>query len=67
MTTPDDLEVIAVVEAALLKRWPESRIEPSIKLKPLTPARPLKFEARPVEKLSNAVTTCPSSIKRSHK
>ncbi len=30
MTTPDDLEVIAVVEAALLKRWPESRIEPSL-------------------------------------
>ena len=30
MTTPDDLEVLAVVEAALLKRWPESRIEPTM-------------------------------------
>ena len=30
MTSPDDLEVLAVVEAALLKRWPESRIEPSM-------------------------------------
>ena len=30
MTTPEDLEVLAVVEAALLKRWPESRIEPSM-------------------------------------
>ncbi len=30
MTTPDDLEVLAVVEAALLKRWPESRIEPAM-------------------------------------
>jgi len=30
MTTPEDLEVLAVVEVALLKRWPESRIEPSM-------------------------------------
>lgn len=30
MTTPDDLEVLAVVEAALNKRWPESQIEPSL-------------------------------------
>ena len=30
MTTPDDIEVLAVVEAALLKRWPESRIEPTM-------------------------------------
>ena len=30
MTTPDDLEVLAVVEAALLKRWPETKLEPSL-------------------------------------
>ena len=30
MTTPEDREVLAVVEAALLKRWPESMIEPSL-------------------------------------
>jgi dihydrofolate synthase/folylpolyglutamate synthase len=30
MTTPDELEVLAVVQAALLKRWPETRIEPSL-------------------------------------
>ena len=30
MTTPDDLEVLAVVEAALLKRWPEIKLEPSL-------------------------------------
>ena len=30
MTTPEDLEVIKVIEAALMKRWPESQIEPSL-------------------------------------
>ena len=30
MTTPDDLEVLGVVEAALLKRWPETKLEPSL-------------------------------------
>jgi dihydrofolate synthase / folylpolyglutamate synthase len=30
MTSPDDLEVLGVVEAALLKRLPESQIEPSL-------------------------------------
>ena len=30
MTTPDDFEVLAVVEAALLKRWPETKLEPSL-------------------------------------
>jgi dihydrofolate synthase / folylpolyglutamate synthase len=30
MTTPDDLEVLAVVEAALLKRWPETKLVPSL-------------------------------------
>ena len=30
MTTPDDLEVLALVEAALLKRWPETKLEPSL-------------------------------------
>jgi dihydrofolate synthase/folylpolyglutamate synthase len=30
MTTPEDLEVIKVIETALMKRWPESKIEPSL-------------------------------------
>ena len=30
MTTPEDLEVLKVIEGALNKRWPESRIEPSL-------------------------------------
>ncbi|CAN2234941.1 FolC Folylpolyglutamate synthase [actinobacterium SCGC AAA044-D11] len=30
MSTPEDLEVIKVIEAALMKRWPESKIEPSL-------------------------------------
>jgi dihydrofolate synthase/folylpolyglutamate synthase len=30
MATPEDLEVIKVIEAALMKRWPESKIEPSL-------------------------------------
>ena len=30
MTSPEDLEVIKIIEAALLKRWPESKIEPSL-------------------------------------
>jgi dihydrofolate synthase/folylpolyglutamate synthase len=30
MTTPEDREVLAVVEAALQKRWPESQLEPSL-------------------------------------
>ena len=30
MSTPEDLEVINVIEAALMKRWPESKIEPSL-------------------------------------
>ena len=30
MATPEDLEVIKIIEAALMKRWPESKIEPSL-------------------------------------
>jgi len=30
MTSPEDLEVIKIIEAALMKRWPESKIEPSL-------------------------------------
>jgi len=30
MTSPEDLEVLKVIEAALMKRWPESKIEPSL-------------------------------------
>lgn len=30
MVTPEDLEVIDVIEAALMKRWPENKIEPSL-------------------------------------
>ena len=30
MTTLEDLEVIKIIEAALMKRWPESKIEPSL-------------------------------------
>ena len=30
MATPEDLEVIQVIEATLMKRWPESKIEPSL-------------------------------------
>ena len=30
MATPEDLEVVKVIEAALMKRWPESKIEPSL-------------------------------------
>ena len=30
MATPEDLEVIKVIEAALMKRWPENKIEPSL-------------------------------------
>ena len=30
MTLPEDLEVIKIIEAALMKRWPESKIEPSL-------------------------------------
>ena len=28
MTSPEDLEVIKIIETALMKRWPESKIEP---------------------------------------
>ena len=30
MTSPEDLEVIKIIETALMKRWPESKIEPSL-------------------------------------
>lgn len=30
MSTPEDLEVLKIIEAALMKRWPESKIEPSL-------------------------------------
>ena len=30
MTSPEDLEVLKIIEAALMKRWPESKIEPSL-------------------------------------
>ena len=30
ITSPEDLEVIKIIEAALMKRWPESKIEPSL-------------------------------------
>ena len=30
MTTPEDLEVLKIIESALNKRWPESQIEPSL-------------------------------------
>ena len=30
MTTPEDLELLAVVEAELLKRWPENKIDPTL-------------------------------------
>ncbi len=30
MTSPEDLELIKIIEAALMKRWPESKIEPSL-------------------------------------
>ena len=30
MATPEDLEVIKVIETALMKRWPENKIEPSL-------------------------------------
>ena len=30
MSTPEDLEVLKVIESALMKRWPESKIEPSL-------------------------------------
>ena len=30
MTTPEDVELLAVVEAALLKRWPENKIDPTL-------------------------------------
>lgn len=30
MTSPEDLEVIKIIEATLMKRWPESKIEPSL-------------------------------------
>ena len=30
MATPEDLEVIKVIEAELMKRWPENKIEPSL-------------------------------------
>jgi dihydrofolate synthase/folylpolyglutamate synthase len=30
MATPEDLEVIKIIEAALMKRWPENKIEPSL-------------------------------------
>ena len=29
-TSPEDLEVIKIIETALMKRWPESKIEPSL-------------------------------------
>lgn len=28
--TPEDLEVLKIIEAALMKRWPENKIEPSL-------------------------------------
>jgi dihydrofolate synthase/folylpolyglutamate synthase len=30
MSTPEDLQALDIVEAALLKRWPETRLEPSL-------------------------------------
>jgi len=30
MSTPEDLEVIKIIEAALMKRWPENKIEPTL-------------------------------------
>ena len=30
ITSPEDLEVIKIIEDALMKRWPESKIEPSL-------------------------------------
>ena len=30
MSTPEDLEVLKIIETALMKRWPESKIEPSL-------------------------------------
>ncbi len=30
MSTPEDLQALDLIEAALLKRWPESRLEPSM-------------------------------------
>ena len=30
MTSPDDLELFEAVEAALLKRWPEAQIDPTL-------------------------------------
>ena len=45
----------------------ESRMEPSIKVKSSESARFARFEARPVEKLSIAVTECPSETRRSHR
>ena len=30
MTSPEDLEVLELIEAALLKRWPENKIDPSL-------------------------------------
>ena len=30
MTTPEDLQALDLIEAALLKRWPETRLEPSL-------------------------------------
>ena len=30
MTSPDDLELFEAVEAALIKRWPEAQIDPTL-------------------------------------
>ena len=37
MSTPEDLQALDLIEAALLKRWPETRLEPSLdRIKALT-------------------------------
>ena len=37
MSTPEDLQALDLIEAALLKRWPESRLEPTLdRIKALT-------------------------------
>ena len=37
MSTPEDLQALNLIEAALLKRWPESRLEPTLdRIKALT-------------------------------